>query len=128
MEKKFEEFIRKTREKYTETGPMPCPAFGNELIYFKKSYFKHLLRKRGILRSESEQKRKLILFKYALEIIKSTKVIDEYRKGKKINDPEAGQFWALSKIYGNRKVSVIIRQIGSNQKHFFSVKDEETRN
>ena len=92
-----------------------CPALNNEKIYFNNSGFTHLMRKGGKLRAYSEQKRRFSALKFCKEILTLRDPVIEYRQ---INNV---QFWMFKTIKDNLEIKLVIRQIDSNPKHFFSI-------
>ena len=47
------------------------------------------------------------------------------RHGEKVFSMTGADFWSLTKRYGNEEITVIVRQIGSKEKHFFSIYDKK---
>ena len=128
--KQWREFIKQAREIYRETRPVPCPALGNELVYFNRFGLNHLTRSGKNLRSIYEQNRRIRLFEKASGIISNAKSVHEYRKlEKKIPYGESfristAHFWAFASNEGGRTVIVLVRQVNDGVKHYFSVMDE----
>lgn len=115
-------FKKEILRDYKCVGPLACPALDNELIYFTKDGFNHLIRKGRKLREQYEQHERLALFQYVPSIIESSRMYILHRVHSKnsINKSSA-QFWSLENKIQGEVVVVIIRQINSGTKHFFSV-------
>ena len=116
---------------YKKIGRINCPAFNSETVYFNSEGFNHLIYKKKSERSKNDQITKFKLLSIAKEIIFISTTFQEYDEGlaeitrkrfkKRVKETVAVRYWGLVAIVRNRKVKVIIRQIGNGQKHFFSV-------
>lgn len=111
--------IRESYEEYKKIIYVKCPAFKSERIYFNKRGFRHLIYKNNNRRSDLEYKIRLGLIKYATIIIKDSIRYVKYRKIQ--SDNRTVHFWSLEKNVNNLDIILIIRQIDSDSKHFFSI-------
>ncbi len=119
------------KEFYAKIGNVPCPLLGGEPVTFNSIGFRHLIRKRGIFRPKSEQRRRLALIRNAVDIVSgSGKLLSDrerqaarmvYRHGKRTHKPANAKFWTLVGDGGNKGVKVVIRQFRGGKKHFLSV-------
>ncbi len=118
---------------YGKIGRIWCPSLKDD-VAFDNNGFRHLIWKGRKHRPESDRKRRFALLKYAPEIVahpnsninykeqKAFSIIE--RHGKKIAKASRAKFWALSKKCDGKMITVVIRQIKSGKKHFFSIYDE----
>ncbi|MEK7550088.1 MAG: hypothetical protein AAB519_03870 [Patescibacteria group bacterium] len=116
---------------YKKIGRIRCPALNNEYVHFTSEGFHHLQFSSGNERSKDEQMTKFDLLIRARKIIEIATTHQEYdeclemvrKKMKKRREEVAMrvQYWALVAILQGRKVKVIVRQVGTGQKHFYSV-------
>jgi hypothetical protein len=109
---------REARECYFKIGRVWCPAL-NDYITFNAVGFRHLVRKRGILRSTDEQLRRFSLILLAKDIIENPSAAIFHDKS--IINIRAANFWTLSMRHEDGIIKVIIRQLDGGAKHFFSV-------
>jgi hypothetical protein len=119
QEKDWVQFIRKAKEDYNKIGAISCPAFDNELVYFNKYGWNHIIRKNGEVRSMEQQKRRILLIPFAVEIIRTSTKWKEYR-----GQEEKTEFWSFNKKFGNQVVIVVIRR-DINRKYFFSIMNSQ---
>lgn len=109
-------------EEYKKIGFVVSPLFNYQSIYFNEKGFRHLIYKKGNRRHHKDFSRKLILLTYAQEILVSGRVCE---KREIITlDKEMVRFWSVIKKFKNGNVTVIVRQIGEKEKHFFSIMSE----
>ena len=108
-----------------------CPYFG-EQITLNSEGFHHLQFSNRRERNKSEQKLKFSLLPLALQIIKKSGTIQEFRAslcqiGKKAKDGFAKtknvEYWGLEAIVGENKIKVrvILRRVGDGKIIFWSV-------
>ena len=110
------------RSSYKNLGKAWCPKFG-EHVAFTADGLRHLVRKRGILRSKREQRRRFALLAHAKDIIQDATAT--VLPGN--NTTDAVQFWVISKQVSDKKVSVVVRQFKGKAKHFFSIYAEKAK-
>lgn len=111
----YRKLKNKTLFLYKNTDSVVSKAFNGEKIYFDPSGFRHLIYKGKDSRSISDQVRRFKLFSSAVIVLKEAENIEKY------SDFGSIKFWSFSKIIDQVFVVVIVRQIGSGKKHFFSV-------
>lgn len=119
----YKKEIELYKNKYFSIGKIACPFFSNEPIYFTRRGFNHLLRKGRKFRTISEQINRLRLIEFAPYILSISKDFEEYIiERDKNNINVIIQSWSFVR-YGleNRKVTLIIRQIGNGFKQFYSI-------
>jgi hypothetical protein len=132
----FKKLLERTRTFYQGLGEIFCPAL-NASISFNSDGFHHL-RFDGTRaeRSKQEQNNKLRCLKTAIEILKITTTIQEYRKtlqpfGKTAQDgfkkTSEVEYWGFIAIMKDIRIKVVVRKIGSGQPHFWSVMPFWTR-
>ena len=127
---------RKAKEYYASIGRVWCPAL-NDYVIFNSIGFNHLIRKRGILRAGSEQKRRLNLLADAVDMIANPGIEFSHDKkcvfhvahrgNEKLALTTSGDFWKFVQEKDNKIVKVIIRQFEGGSKHFFSVYAREQK-
>lgn len=120
MDAEWKIFLEEKRVEYARIGPIECPAFDNEKIYFTNTGFNHLIRKERKLREKSIRIRRVTLLQFAPGILKrSQNFITHFtnidKKGVRV------QFWSFASRVNGIELVVIVRQIDSNPKHFFSI-------
>ena len=103
----------------------------NDYVAFNAVGFRHLVRKRGVLRSTDEQLRRFSLIPLAKEILENSNITIYHKKQessrflgnhkKNSVDMRQANFWTLSEKRGNKVITVIVRQFNGGAKHFFSV-------
>ena len=114
----------KAKEKYAKIGEISCSAFPNETIIYNAKGLNHIFYKRARSgRSKINAATKVRLLDRAVELLERSTVFQEedsysgiYRKKRRKH-----KFWAFEGVIRNRRIKVIIRQIGRGKKHFWSV-------
>jgi len=127
--------LPKAREFYDSVGSVDCPYF-NTKVTFNAKGFHHLQYSAGSERTKQAQLYKFALLESAVEILKHSGTVQQYRqqlgtvghkKGKSgLRDTNMMTYWAFEAIVGKnepefRRVKVIVRQIGNGEPHFWSV-------
>lgn len=137
----FEKLKSSAEMLYKTLQPVLCPALRAE-IYFTSDGFNHLrFDGRRIERPQNAQIRKLRYLKNAVEILKKTTTLQEFRRmiirvGKqrsdglfKTTDVEYYAFIAILSVENGLRIRVIVRRMGQGQFHFWSiVPDFQQRN
>ena len=100
---------------YFSIGFLHSQAFNNEKIYFDDSGFRHMLFKGKDPRPIADQVRRFKLFKHVSSIVKETKEISTFITIRK------AKFWSLEQTINEKRVVIVIRQILTGNKHFFSI-------
>ncbi len=130
---KLKEAIEKAKKIYPLQGVIWCPYFQNNVILTSDG-FNHLQNKGNRMpRNIDEQILKLRLLPKALEIIKNTGTLQEYRKGiEKVGKIGSDgfyktknvEYWGFHAIIGKdylRKIVVILKRVGDGKIIFWSV-------
>ncbi len=125
--------IEKAKCEYSKQQEIWCPYFQCK-ITLNSDGFNHLqYKKNRQLRNVSEQLLKLNLLPIALEIIRKSGTLQEYRAPvfEKIDGGKNGfckakkvEYWAFHSIFGRnnlKKVCVILKRIGDGKIAFWSV-------
>jgi hypothetical protein len=119
IDKKWKNFIKKSRRRYGIMRHIRCPAFNYEMIHFTDKGFKHLMYKNGIPRSKNEQAKRMRLIPRARIILEKSNEYNEFREIRQMNS--IIRFWAFEQIVGTKSIRVVVRQINTEPRHFFSV-------
>jgi hypothetical protein len=126
--------LPKARAAYEAVGEVECPYFKSKIIFNARG-FHHLQFSSGSERSKQAQLNKFRLFPYAVEIIKNSGTLQQYREqlgavGRKIGksghrDTKVMKYWSFEGIVGSEenmlRVKTVVRQIGDGPRHFWSV-------
>ncbi len=130
-DQQFNTVKEKAEELYKSVGEVHCPYFG-EKITFNAKGLEHLkFKEKNHARSSDDQYMRLKLLKLAPEVIKLSKTIQgiseqkvfelnrsNHRNERKLVDAVYYEFIA---IIENSRVRVIVKQIGTAPKYFWSV-------
>ena len=132
MNKDFDIILNKAREVYKTQNKIICPYLGEVIL--NSDGFNHLLNKRNReSRNVNEQILKLSLLKTALETIKKSGTLQEYRIqiekfGEKRKDgflkTKKMEYFGFHSIFGkdkNKKIVTIVRKVGEGNYSFWSV-------
>ncbi len=118
-------FLLERKRGYKRIGFIKCASLNNMVVYFNSIGFNHLIHKRPP-RSREDQIYRLNLIPYATNIIEDKNLSIVYRslniKGKLVH------YWGLEKIFGNKSIRVVIRQVGNGRKHFYSIMEHTSKN
>ncbi len=125
--------IEKIKKIYSEQSEIGCPYFSAN-VTLNSDGFNHLLNKPNRQpRTIDEQLLKLSLVKKAMEIIKKSGTLQEYRdRIEKTGNPTRDgfyktsrvQYWGFHAIVGEDKmikIVTVIRKVGDGKLHFWSV-------
>ena len=125
--------IEKTREIYSKNSEIWCPYFSSN-ITLNSDGFNHLLNKPNRLpRNINEQLLKLSLVEKALNVVRKSGTLQEYRDriektGKPGRDgfckTSRVQYWGFHAILGDQrkiKIVVVLRKVGDGKLTFWSV-------
>ena len=116
----YRELFLASKNYYFSIKNMKCPLFGDEIIYFSRSGFEHLIRKGPKKRSIKDQTRRFHLLRLATTVIQNSSHL-KYRVVQKASTNSSIQFWTLSYLVNGTVLHVVIRQDGCGKKKFFSV-------
>lgn len=121
---------QKAKDIYFSIGHAWCPALGDYVAFSSKG-FRHLIRKRGLSRSQNEQLRRLSLIAYAKQIVENSKLVASHRvensnrivysHDNKRRETARIDFWSLKANKNGRVITVVIRQSSGGTKHFLSI-------
>ena len=111
---------RKAKEIFRKTKSVKCPAFPDERISFNSKGLNHVFYRTH--RRPRELRQSAIRIKLLPRAIKMLQAMPIYQDeisyvigGRKLS------FWSFEGVVDERRVKVIVRQIGSGKKHFWSV-------
>jgi hypothetical protein len=110
---------RQAKEEYGKIKSVWSPALGDEIAFNNKG-FKHLVGDGRRPRQKNDRMRRFALLPLASEIIASAKIYEDHRRVGQT------QYWAVAQENNGEIVRVVIRQIGSGRKHFFSIYNQKT--
>lgn len=110
----YESAKKRTKASYDKISRVWCPAL-NDHVTFKKIGFRHLIWKGAVMRPKNEQMRRFALLSYSAKILQNPNAKVVRRTG--VN----ARFWAFTEGKDRDAIHVIVRQIGKQEKHFFSV-------
>lgn len=129
-----EKVIGKAKESYVRIGHIWCPALKDH-IAFDDAGFHHLIWKNRKHRSRTEQKRRFRLLPSAERVIAQTKLSIAYQEreimflkkkyGEAKIEAAHASFWGLKEERDDQTITVVIRQVDSGDKHFYSIFDKE---
>jgi hypothetical protein len=136
IEDNYEEAKRKAKELYSKIGRVWCPALGENII-FNDVGFRHLIRKGGVRRPKSEQKRRFAFLSHVEGIIKnpdakfSFEKREMFRSIKWRNEKRIvmtrAKFWACAESRDGCLITVVVRQFNGKAKHFLSVYEKKQK-
>jgi hypothetical protein len=122
--------MENSKEYYSRIGRIWCPAL-KDYVSFNSVGFRHLLRKKGVLRAGGDQRRRFNLLVDAVRIVKDPEVTFEHksddalhrihRNGEGILVFSKVDFWKLVRREPDKMITVVIRQFEGGAKHFLSV-------
>ncbi len=118
--------IQKAEAEYKKIKDTMCPAIENVMVRFNAIGFKHLIRKEK-RRTPSEQIGRFKLIKYAPVIIGDPDVSVTYRQNIRA-DGRIVRYWGLNKAIEDKRLRVVIRQVGNGLKHFYSIMEHTSKN
>jgi hypothetical protein len=132
---KFKELKNLTKSNYEKIGCIYCPALQANVV-FNSDGFHHLRYDNNRSeRNKKSQRNKFIFLDKAVEILKKSTTIQEYRRSicavgdcdrsgfRKTKIVEWFGFFAIISISKRRRINVVVRRIGaeSGQYHFWSL-------
>lgn len=105
---------------FDQTKEIKCPAFPNEKVAFNAKGVNHLIYKGSRSRREiSRIQTNIRLLPSAIKVLKNMPYTQE--ETFYIRENVKYQFWTFEAVVDNRRIKVIIRQVGRGKKHFWSV-------
>ena len=133
--KNYEEIKRDAKEFHRTLGTIWCPML-NDYVACNDIGFRHLVRKGHRFRLVTDQIRRFLLLPLIKEILTDPNIkliFDEKdiaitinKQGLKIKVRSKAKFWKIIKKYDDKTITLVIRQIASGKKHFFSIYDQKT--
>jgi len=118
------------KEYYSNIGRVWCPVL-NDYISFNSTGFRHLLRKKGVLRAGADQKRRFNLLTNAVSIIANSEIIVDHKReealhrihrdGKGVMVSDMVDFWKLTRRGPDNAITIVVRQFENGNKHFLSI-------
>src|SRR3989338_2829540 len=102
------------------TKEIDCPAFPNEKVVFNAKGINHLIYKGN--RSRREESRILTnirLLPRAIQVLKHMDYSQE--ETSYLRENTTFKFWTFEAVIDERRIKVIVRQVGRGKKHFWSV-------
>lgn len=114
---KYKDQIKKLFYEYKE---IICPAFPDETIIFNAKGINHLIYKGN--RSRREESRILANIRLLPRAVKMLRVMSLWQEENSYTkDDTLYKFWCFEAVVDNRRIKVIVRQVGNGKKHFWSV-------
>lgn len=117
---KSEQLKKKAKEFFKANKIVKCPAFPNEKIFFNAKGLQHLFykgpRSKRDLRRIAKNIELLPRAVKLLELMPIPQEEDTYTTHEKKYN-----FWAFEGVVDKRRIKVIVRQVGTGKKHFYSV-------
>ncbi len=110
--------FHEAKEYYFKIGKVRCPILDNEEIEFGAQGWRHILIKNGVPRPTEDMLRRFKILKFSLEIIRKGK-LTHYQHTYKHS--QLAKFWRLKCEIKGVIYKIIVRQVGSGPKNFFSI-------
>ena len=121
--KETKELKQKARAFFKKNKSIICPAFPKEKVIFNSKGLSHLFYEGGIKKPSRPLKEvgtRVNLLPSALKVLKGMPFIQE--ETTLVNHQgKICLYWAFEAVVDNRRIKVIVRQVGNGQKHFWSV-------
>src|SRR3989338_4933167 len=115
--KKYKDQIKKIFDKQKK---IECPAFPDELIAFNAKGINHLIYKGS--RSRREDSRIITNIRLLPKAIKVLQLMPLFQEESSYaKDHIDYRFWTFEAVIDQRRIKVIVRQVGNGKKHFWSV-------
>jgi hypothetical protein len=134
-ENNYQNAKKRAKEFYKTIGRLWCPVL-NDYVVFNNVGFQHLIRKGHRPRLMSDQTRRFYLLESAEDILTNMKAKVAFEEKNIISAPNKTDkkssvqsrviFWKISARQNEKTIIVVVRQIASKQKHFFSIYDQKT--
>lgn len=118
--------MRKLKEQarkfFREVGSVQCPAFPKETITFNSKGINHLFHKGARTNRMRSGKEIAIRAKLLPRAVKLLSLMPVYQQDIVFeSDGKMFKFWSVEGVVDNRRIKVIVRQVGNGNKHFWSV-------
>lgn len=113
---------RQAKAFFKKHQAVTCPAFPEEKVVFNSKGLRHLFYKgQNKGRPLKEAKVRVELLLRAVNTLSLMPLFQEVRVIKSYEDGKTARFWAFEAVIKDRRIKVIVRQIGRGKKHFWSV-------
>jgi len=119
----YKETKQQAHKFFQQNKKVPCPALNGEIVVFNSRGLSHLFYKgsrKVSKRPSKETKVRILLLPRALKVIQKATFYQEASsytdKNKKIY-----YYYAFEAVVDEKRIKVIVRQIGKGNKHFWSV-------
>ena len=115
-------FKKRARQAYSKIKKVKCPAFPKEKIVFNAKGFNHLFYQgstKARTRTKHDASVRVKLLPRAVKLLKLMPIPQE--ESAYSFEKRRYRFWAFEGVVDERRIKVIIRQVGRGQKHFWSV-------
>ena len=131
-DEKFEQKKKEAEDFYKSIGPIKCPYFNGDCVYFNSEGLEHLVFKEwNKTRSRIDQYARFRLLPLAVSIIKKSGTLQEFDSRKIFVRRKSKDGWnqvlknvkyfVFVAIVGELRLKVIIKEIEGGQKNFHSV-------
>ena len=116
----MQNYKSKIKKIFDQNKEIACPAFPGEKIILNAKGINHLIYKGSRSRREASRiKTNIRLLPQAITTLKLMPLWQE--ETSYIKDQIKYQFWCFEAVIENRRIKVILRQVGRGKKHFWSV-------
>ncbi len=131
---RYKEKRRKAKKFYRTIGCVWCPAL-DDYVIFNDIGFRHLIQKGKRFRAQKDQERRFFLLRLVKDILSDphSEITQREKKPSCLTHrPQEMQpnscltFWAITAKRSQNLITVVIRQVNSGDKHFFSVYHQKT--
>ncbi len=122
MKSSFRQLKQQARKFFQQTKAVFCPAFPDEKVVFNSKGINHLLYKSGRTNRRRSKKEAAIRINLLPRAVKLLSLITLYQQDVILEFGEKRlKYWSLEGVIDNRRIKVIVRQVGKGNKHFWSV-------
>ena len=105
---------------FNQNKRVACPAFPDEPVIFNAKGINHLIYKGN--RSRREESRIIMNIRLLPRAIKVLRVMPLWQEESRyIKEGVTYKFWCFEAVVNDRRIKVVIRQVGNGKKHFWSV-------
>lgn len=117
------ELKKRAKEFFRQNKSVSCPAFPQETISFTSKGLNHLFYEGGSKKPSrplKEVETRVNLLPFALKVLQLMPLSQEENS---LVNPEGKicTYWAFEAVVDQRRIKVIVRQVGKGKKHFWSV-------
>ena len=105
---------------FDQTKHVKCPAFHNERIICNAKGINHLIYKGNRSRRPKDRiETNIRLLPRAIQLLQKSTFWQE--ESTHNHDTVTSHFWAFEAVVDDRRIKVIVRQVGNGEKNFWSV-------